>query len=770
MLLMFYCGLVSPVVSVHSSSDMLHRHSIITSSVINGTLLVSNSTINSSASTPSSANNDGCFLQLKESEISELIELTKNDRINLVDLHFFSDGSNKETSFVNTRLVLANLIGREILYTLDINRYTFLTYTLNAGRTSFSLHVNGSLEKCRKPVQNFLAVSTLQQTGLAKNPARNYEICYKGYAWTLPEHLFCCRVTCNHIYSFIHKTGFPSILTIAMSFTALVSIIKLLHVLLSERVFDRKYSKYHKLHYSLMSPSSILLNFFWKKSKKYAYVIFCVRTFILAASIICIVYITWKPILTEMSNTGIDILPLMSNLAWLLAFPLVMAFTTTEFLNRHRIGFEHFISDISLSLRSIGFEPFKASTFLPFYICFLFLFPFFLLREIHYLFVNLFVYNFEENCFSELLKGLLNFCLFSTLYFQTLYVLVFMIQSLLLGLFLNVIHFTPYLASFSVLTFYCYSSWKSLEEKYLLLKRIVYKACRDKPDDPDERDDSEISLKENEILLPVVSKELYENVRKKFMPYDVNLFLVSVELMWSIIFSYGIFELVNLLQEFNVTPAVGVVTTASLAIIPRLFSIAHLQKENKELNKAWKKELKLKVKHMVKEAIEKNPDLAQTVLIVKYTLEDENENSGENSGGSEAANNSDPTQLNTDLAQTVLIIHNLEDENENSGANSGGSEAANNSDPTQLNTDLAQTVLIIHNLEDENENFGGSEAANNSDPTQLNTDLAQTVLIIHNLEDENENFGGSEASNNSDPTQLDSARLNSDHIQLVTSV
>ena len=627
MLLMFYGGLVSSVVSAHSSSDMLHS---------------------------SSANNDGCFLQLKESEISELIELTKNDRINLVDLHFFSNASNNETSFVNTKLVLANLIGREILYTLDINRYTFLTYTLNAGRTSFSLHVNGSLEKCKEPV---LAVSTLQQTGLAKIPGRNYEICYKEKYNNphVPEPLLCCRVTCNRIYSYIHKTSFPWILTIAMFFTAMVSMIKLLHVLLSERVFDRKYSKYHKLHYSLMSPSSILLKFFWKKNKKYADAISRVRIFILVASIICIAYITWKLSLTEFSNTGFDMFLYMSILMINMVFLFVMAFTSNEFMNRHRVGFKHFINDISLSLRSIGFEPFKASTFLPFYICFLFSFPVFLLREIHYLSATLLVYGFGQHRFSRWLRRLvlLSFC--CTGYFQTLYVLLFMIQSLLLGLFLNVIHFTPYLASFSVLAFYCYSSWKSLEEKYLLLKRIVYKACRDKPDDPDERDDSEIgpkeneniSLKENEELLPVVSKELYENVRKKFMPYDVNLFLVSVELMWSIIFSYGIFELVNVLQEFKVTPAVGVVTTASLAIIPRLFSIAHLQKDNKELNKAWKKELKLKVKHMVKEAIEKKSELAQTVLIVQYTLKDENENSGENSGGSEVASNSDPNQLDS---------------------------------------------------------------------------------------------------------------------------
>lgn len=105
-----------------------------------------------------------------------------------------------------------------------------------------------------------------------------------------------------------------------------------------------------------------------------------------------------------------------------------------------------------------------------------------------------------------------------------------------------------------------------------------------------------------------------------------------------------------MLQEFNVTPAVGLVTTASLAIIPRMFSIAHLQKDNEELNKARKKELKLQVEHMVKEEIEKKPELAQTVLKVKNTTEEETD---ENSDRSElppaARSNSGPTQFVTSV-------------------------------------------------------------------------------------------------------------------------
>lgn len=141
MLLIFYCGLVSSVVSVSFSNDT----SIITSSIINGSLLVPNSTIN-----PSSVNDadTDCVPQLKESEIMGII----------VDIYLVSDASNSEMSLVDTKFVLANRIGREILYTLGINRYNFLTYTLNAGRTSFSLHVNASLEKCWKSKQKIPAL------------------------------------------------------------------------------------------------------------------------------------------------------------------------------------------------------------------------------------------------------------------------------------------------------------------------------------------------------------------------------------------------------------------------------------------------------------------------------------------------------------------------------------------------------------------------------------------------------------------------------------
>ena len=102
--------------------------------------------------------------------------------------------------------------------------------------------------------------------------------------------------------------------------------------------------------------------------------------------------------------------------------------------------------------------------------------------------------------------------------------------SLLFGLFLSLIFFIPYLAFFSVLTFYCISYWKSMEENYLLLKQLIYQACRDvKHDDNDFIRNRR--LKRNEKVLPVVSTQLYDKIREQLLPYDENLFYLAVKLL-----------------------------------------------------------------------------------------------------------------------------------------------------------------------------------------------------------------------------------------------
>jgi hypothetical protein len=222
----------------------------------------------------------------------------------------------------------------------------------------------------------------------------------------------------------------------------------------------------------------------------------------------------------------------------------------------------------------------------------------------------------------------------------TLLVMIFVTQSFLLGLCLNLIYFIPYFAFFSVLTFYCCSFWKTMEEKYCVLKRLIYEACQDKLNSVyiPNRDP-----KREEKVLPVVSKELYDNIREELLPYDTNLFYFVLKIFWSFVFSFGILQLINMLNEFNVTGVVQVVTTASLGIMPQIFNMVGL-KTSEERKKAWEEKMelnvKLNVKYMVKKLVGENSERVPTVLII-----------GKNDGTTSSENIQDPghVQASSDL-------------------------------------------------------------------------------------------------------------------------
>ncbi|CAB4036203.1 Hypothetical predicted protein [Paramuricea clavata] len=152
-----------------------------------------------------------------------------------------------------------------------------------------------------------------------------------------------------------------------------------------------------------------------------------------------------------------------------------------------------------------------------------------------------------------------------------------------------------------------------MEEKYCVLKRLIYEACRDKQQVnngciPNRHP------KRKEKVLPVVSKELYDKIREELLPYDTNLFYLGLKLFWSFVFSFGILQLINMLNELNVTGVVQVVTTASLGIMPHIFNMV-ASKRSEERKKAWEEELKLNVKYMVEDLIREDPELARTILI-----------------------------------------------------------------------------------------------------------------------------------------------------------
>ncbi|CAB4025685.1 Hypothetical predicted protein [Paramuricea clavata] len=159
------------------------------------------------------------------------------------------------------------------------------------------------------------------------------------------------------------------------------------------------------------------------------------------------------------------------------------------------------------------------------------------------------------------------------------------------------------------------SYWKTMEEKYCVLKRLIYEACRDKQGVNNGCIPNRHPKREEKVL-PVVSKELYDKIREELLPYDINLFYFGLKIFWSFAFSFGILQLINMLNEFNVTGVVQVVTTASLGIIPHIFNIVGLR-TSEESKKAWEEKLKLNVKYMVEESVGEDSKRARTVLIME---------------------------------------------------------------------------------------------------------------------------------------------------------
>ena len=225
-------------------------------------------------------------------------------------------------------------------------------------------------------------------------------------------------------------------------------------------------------------------------------------------------------------------------------------------------------------------------------------------------------YSFIESCYY--LMYVLSVIDLGGLYLSlchSCFVMTFAIQSLVLGLFLNLTYFIPYFAFSAVLLFYCGSYWKSMEERYLVLKRLIYKECRHVQDISNGCIPNR-HPKRKEKVLPVVSKVLYDKIREELLPYHTNLFYFGLKIFLALVFCYSIFKLINLLHEFNVSGAVQVVTTASLGVIPHIFNMVAL-KTNEEKKKAFKEKLKLNVKYMVEDLVREDPELARTVLILQ---------------------------------------------------------------------------------------------------------------------------------------------------------
>ena len=696
--LIFYCGLISSVVSAHFNNDTSH----------DGDELDINTTLSTLASTTIPVSKD-CALEMKENEILQIVELFNSNLVNVVVIHIsFSNSSHEGQLFSDFNVSLSNPIGREILYALE--RPELFPWTLKVGIGNFKLNVKGSQNDCIKTGKNAtdFALESTQHIVDSINLATNYQVC-SSFKETSSGKVkkTCCQMTkpylatkfnykCPKGNSFLFRSYVLWFyIHLIMIVFSMFYVMWLLLVFVSRTEFDLKYPEYYKLEESNMSPSSILLKVVWDENGR---VVSFSRCFVIVGVFLYFWYLQgWITVDASIMYTCLLVV-------WALSFFIFNLFrsritTSALVLNRikqlrmmgkrcipwafwegsNRSDFEIIVNIITLPFnrnvwrnvkevlykKCTGFarcvtEQFSNCTqnrilILPalcgYYvtavlICFvcvcIYLVSVIALPYmcLWYLFLLACMLEYRTNNFCS---RILIFCqAFSLLLCHSFYIeiAIWSIVSILLGLFLNLFYFMPYFAFFSVLTFYCCTYWKTMEEKYFLLKRLIYEACRE-TENINNGCIPNRHPKPNEDVIPVVSKRLYDEIRMKLLPYDTNLFYFGLKMVWSIAFSLGIFVLINMLNKFNVTGLVQVVTTASLGVLPYILNMVGL-KTSEERKKAWNEKLKLNVKYRVEELISKN------VKLYDYLIK--------NAKNTTNKENTEDSKSLKHIARTVLII------------------------------------------------------------------------------------------------------------------
>ena len=698
--LIFYCGLISSVVSAHFNNDTSH----------DGDELDINTTLSTLAPTTIPVSKD-CVLEMKENEISQIVDLFNSNLVNVVVIYIsFSNSSRKGQLFSDFYVSLSNPIGREILYALERPEFRLFQWTLKVGIGNFKLNVKGSQNDCIKTGKNAtdFALESTQHIVDSINLATNYQVC--SYFKETPSgkaKKTCCQMTksslatkfnykCPKGNSFLFRSDVTWFyINLIMIVFSMFYVIWLLLVFLSRTEFDLKYPEYYKLEESNMSPSSILLKVVWDENGR---VVSFIRFFVIVGVYLYFWY------LQGWITVDVSIIDNFLSVVWGLSFFIFNLFrsritNSALVLNRikqlrmmgkrciprafweesNRSDFEIIVNIITLPfnpnvwrivkevlykqctgfarrvteqssnciLKLLGSCAYYVLAVLICFVCVcivLFFYVGFLYTSaflcLWYLLLLACILEYRTNNFYS---RILIFCQAFSLFFYYMFSIIIAIWSIvafLLGLFLNLFYFIPYFAFFSVLTFYCCTYWKTLEEQYSVLKRLIYEACRETQNInngciPNRHP------KPNEDVIPVVSKRLYGKIREELLPYDTNLFYFILKIFWSIAFSYVIFTLINRLNEFNVTGLVQVITTASLGVIPHVFNMVAL-KTNEERKKAKNEKLKLNVKYRVEELISEN------VKLYDYLIKN-----AKNTTNKESTEDSKPLKH---IARTVLII------------------------------------------------------------------------------------------------------------------
>ena len=169
---------------------------------------------------------------------------------------------------------------------------------------------------------------------------------------------------------------------------------------------------------------------------------------------------------------------------------------------------------------------------------------------------------------------------------------------LIIGLFLNVEIYSPYILPLCTIVFYSWAKWRSaVETKYLVLTTNIYKVCNESRVESNQRSNNvtdnscrlgdtnqrtdlyRIELDDGE---PIISKELYDQVRKHILPYHQTLFHYFKGVFFIAVFGYLLYILMSMAQKSGISGSLQIISTISVSSIPFIFDFVWKKKSDEQ--------------------------------------------------------------------------------------------------------------------------------------------------------------------------------------------
>ena len=72
---------------------------------------------------------------------------------------------------------------------------------------------------------------------------------------------------------------------------------------------------------------------------------------------------------------------------------------------------------------------------------------------------------------------------------------------------------------------------------------------------------------------PMISRQFYDRIREKILPYNLILYTFFIKVFFVCLFAYFLFTIVRILNTADISGTVKVITTMSMSVVPYLFNV-----------------------------------------------------------------------------------------------------------------------------------------------------------------------------------------------------